>query len=282
MSPWWPAALMACCALLLWPLAARGIARVARSLQQGRATTLDRGFHDNFVFIDARRLALISVLGVLGAVLLALWLSGSGLLACVAGVVALAGPAWWAARLRALRLRRLRAQLPDALDLLAASLQAGAGLLPAFQQLAIHQGAPLLEELQLLLRRHRLGMPLEQALEHLRLRIPGTETDLLVMAIAVSRQLGGNLSVVLARLAQTLRQKQAIERKIDALTAQGRLQARIVGVLPLLLMGVMLLMEPRAMHKMFDTPAGLAVLGLLCALEIAGFLLLRKVLRIDV
>ncbi|MFT3904964.1 MAG: type II secretion system F family protein [Steroidobacteraceae bacterium] len=273
---------MALSVVLLWPLIAGGVARWARSLQQSRATTLDRGFHDNFQFIEPRRFALVNLAIVLGAAGLALLVTRSGLLACGSGLAALAVPALWARRLRRRRQQRLRAQLPDALDLLAAGLQAGSGLLSALQQLATHQSAPLLDELQLLLRRQRLGVPLEQTIEQLRVRIPGSETDLLVMAIAVSRQLGGNLSLVLTRLAQTLRQKQAIERKIDALTAQGRLQARIVGLLPLVLMWVMLLMEPRAMHKMFETPAGLAVLGVLITLELSGFLLLRRVLRIDV
>ncbi len=85
-----------------------------------------------------------------------------------------------------------------------------------------------------------------------------------------------------ARLSQTLREKQVIEGKIAALTAQGRLQARIVGLLPLALLVVMTRMEPQAMRLMYTTPQGWAALLVLAVLEISGTLLLRRLVRIEV
>jgi tight adherence protein B len=112
--------------------------------------------------------------------------------------------------------------------------------------------------------------------------VGGREVALFAAAVAVARELGGNLSDVLARLAATLREQQAIERKIIALTAQGKLQARIVGALPLVLLLVMNRMEPRPMHMLYTTPQGWAALALLALLETSGLWLLNRQARIDV
>ncbi|MBS0388782.1 MAG: type II secretion system F family protein [Proteobacteria bacterium] len=206
----------------------------------------------------------------------------NGLLGSVAGALALLLPAAAARRWRSRRRRLLLRQLPDCLELLAASLRSGLALLPAIQHLAQHQPAPIGQELTLVVRRYRMGTTLDDALEDFQRRIGGTESALFMTAVSVARQLGGNLSDVLARLSQTLREKQAIEGKIAALTAQGRLQARIVGLLPLALLVVMTRMEPRAMRLMYTTPQGWATLLVLAVLEISGLLLLRRLVRIDV
>jgi tight adherence protein B len=200
----------------------------------------------------------------------------------VAGALALLLPALMARALRRQRRERLLAQLPDALDLLAASLRSGLGLVPAIQHLAAHQPPPLSQELALIIRQQRLGRSLDEALEVMRSRIGGSELALFTTAVAVAGELGGNLSEVLARLAHTLREKQGIERKILALTAQGRLQAKIIGLLPVALLLVMTQLQPRAMHLMFNTPQGWATLLVLAVLEITGLLLLRRLGAIDV
>ena len=133
-----------------------------------------------------------------------------------------------------------------------------------------------------MVRKQRLGSTLEEALEDMHRSIGGAEVALFVTAVVVVRQLGGNLSEILARLGQTLREKQAMERKIIALTAQGRLQARIVGLLPVVLLVVMTRMEPHAMRLMYTTPQGWVTLVVLAVLELVGALLLRRLVRIDV
>ena len=113
-------------------------------------------------------------------------------------------------------------------------------------------------------------------------RLGGAELALFAAAVSVVRSVGGNLSEVLARLAHTLRERQAIERKIIALTAQARLQARIAGLLPLGLLLVMWRLAPRAMHLMFSTRQGWAALLALTVLEAAGAFWLLRQARIDV
>lgn len=254
----------------------------ARGLLQSRERTLEQEFSEAFVFIESRAFAWVTLAAVLVVALLATLISGSGLLGSAAGLATLVMPAVLARAWRKRRRARLLAQLPDSLDLMAASLRSGLSLVPAIEHLAIHQPRPLGQEFSLVVRRQRLGRPLEEALEALRDRIGGRELALFTAAVAVARELGGNLSEVLARLAATLREQQAIERKIVALTAQGKLQARIVGALPLVLLLVMNRMEPRPMHLLYTTVQGWAALTLLALLEISGLWLLNRQARIDV
>jgi len=254
----------------------------ARSLLLSREHTLDAQFSDAFVFLDPRRFAIALALLVVFSSGLITVLSGSGLLGCAAGAVALCLPAIVARKLQQRRRTRVLAQLPDALDLLAATLRSGLGLAPGLVHLAEHQPPPLAQELLLVVRRQRLGRSLDEALAVMHERIGGSELALLTTAVAVARVVGGNLSEVLGRLAQTLRDKQSIERKIAALTSQARLQARVAGLLPLALLLVMCRLEPRAMHLMFSSAQGWAALLVLAVLEIAGALWLHRQAQIDV
>jgi tight adherence protein B len=278
----WLAAGLALAVLLLLPPVLALLRRWARALERARAQTLEREFSDAFVFIESRAFAGLMLALVLACMVLGALLSGSGLVGSGCGLVALAVPAWVARSWRKRRRERLLQQLPDALDLLAASLRSGLSLVPGIEHLATHQPRPLGQEFALVMRRHRVGRPLDEALEGFRERIGGREVALFATAVGVSRELGGNLSDVLARLAATLREQQAIERKIVALTAQGKLQARIVGALPLVLLLVMNRMEPGPMHMLYTTPQGWAALALLVMLEVAGMWLLNRQARIDV
>lgn len=274
--------LAAAAGMLATPWLLQALRAWAGRLHRSRLTTVEQRLAESFLFVDSRRYAAVLAAGVVGVATSVTFLAHNGLLGSAAGVAMLLVPALVARRLRARRHQRLLYQLPDALDLLAASLRSGLGLVPALQHLAAHQQPPLAQELALVVRRQRLGSTLEEALEDLRRSMGGPEVALFVTAVVVVGQLGGNLSEILARLGQTMREKQAMERKIGALTAQGRLQARIVGVLPLLLLVIMTRMEPQAMHLMYTTPQGWAALVVLAVLELVGALLLRRLVRIDV
>jgi tight adherence protein B len=256
--------------------------RWALLLRESRRTTVEEELPDAFLFVDSRRYSLLlagSVIAVSTAVTV---VTRNGVVGSVAGALALLLPAAATRRWRQRRRQLLVRQLPDCLELMAASLRSGLALLPAMQHLAHHQPAPIGQELSLVIRKHRMGAKLDEALEDFQQRIGGPEVALFMTAVSVTRQLGGNLSEVLSRLSHTLREKHAIEGKIAALTAQGRLQARIVGLLPLALLLIMTRMDPQAMKLMYTTRQGWAALLVLAVLEFSGMLLLRRLVRIDV
>ena len=166
--------------------------------------------------------------------------------------------------------------------MLAGGLKAGVSLSQAVQQLVLESRPPISQEFELVLREQRLGVSMDEALEGVNRRVPLQSMTLTVSAMRIASETGGQLAETLERAAQTLRQKLAMEGKIRALTSQGKLQAWVVGALPLFLMLVLNQMEPAAMNLMFTTRAGWATLVVIGLLEFFGVLVIRKIVDIDV
>ena len=113
-------------------------------------------------------------------------------------------------------------------------------------------------------------------------RLNTEEIDLFVSAVSIAREVGGNLSETLDRLASSLRTKLAMEGKIRALTSQGKLQGIIVGLLPVFLAAILYVMDPVAMRPLFTTLYGWGVMGALFVMLMLGAFFIRKIVTIDV
>ncbi|CAB3640996.1 hypothetical protein LMG26840_02037 [Achromobacter dolens] len=179
------------------------------------------------------------------------------------------------------RIRRFEQQLPMALLMLASALRAGIALTPALRQVVAQGDAPLAQEFALVLREQRLGVPWDEALAHLNTRMAADSTTLVVVAMRVAAQSGGDLAEALDGIAQAVRAGLQWQAKVRALTSQGRMQAWIVGGLPVLLLAVLDRLEPDSMALLWHTRQGWMVLALLATLEAAGVLLIRRIVRID-
>ena len=235
-----------------------------------------------FLFIDPSRLFIFN-LGVilLGGMLT--WLLTGSLLLVLPAVAALALlPRVLYAAMRRRRLQRFEHQLPDGLMMLCGGLRAGVGFSSAIQQLVTEAPAPLGQEFSLVLREQRLGVTLEQSLANLARRMPTQSTVLVVSAMRIASETGGGLAETLERAAQTIRSRLQMEGKIGALTSQGKLQAWVVGLLPLVLMLVLDHMEPEAMALMWHSRLGWGTLGVIALLECMGVYVIRKIIAIDV
>ena len=235
-----------------------------------------------FLFIDPSRLFMVNLAIMLVGALLAWVVFGSPLLAI--GVVAVLAmlPRLLYAAMRKRRFQRFEQQLPDALMMLCGAMRAGIGFSSAMQQLVAEAQAPLAQEFSLVLREQRLGVALEQSLANLQRRIPTQSTILVVSAMRIASETGGGLAETLERTAQTIRSRLQMEGKIGALTAQGKMQAWVVGLLPLLLMVVLNYMEPEAMGLMWHSQLGWATLIVIGFLEMMGVYVIRKIVAIDV
>ena len=130
----------------------------------------------------------------------------------------------------------------------------------------------------MVLREQKLGVSLEDAFESFAKRVNLEDVNLMVAAIVISKDVGGNLSEVLERLASTLRSKAALEGKIRALTSQGKLQGVIVGLLPVFLAFVLFQMEPEAMAPLFTTYYGWGVMAVVAVLLILGGVFIKKII----
>lgn len=267
--------------LLAWLTFDIGTVGLARYKAQftGRAQFHAREF---FLFIDPRQLFLYNV-GVMCLALVVTWLVTRSFVVCLLIVVGLGlAPRFIYALMRKRRLERFESQLPDALMMLAGGMRAGVGLSSALQQLVAEAQAPLRQEFSLILREQRLGVTLEQSLANLGRRVPTQTTVLVVSAMRIAVETGGGLSEALERTAHMIRNRLQMEGKIKALTAQGKMQAWVVGLLPILLMLVLDHMEPEAMSELWHTPMGWGVLAIVAFMEIMGLYIIRKIVLIDV
>ncbi|WP_349771876.1 type II secretion system F family protein [Thauera sedimentorum] len=235
-----------------------------------------------FLFIDPRKLFVANIaVMALGAILV--WsVTGSAVVAVPAFFVLALLPRWMYALFRRRRLDRFEQQLPDALMMTAGALRAGLGLNSALAQLVAETSPPISQEFGLMLREQRLGVALEQSLGNLNRRIATPSTTLVVSAMRIASETGGGLAETLERTAQTIRSRLQLEGKIRALTAQGKLQAWVVGALPLILMLVLNKMEPEAMSRLWHTREGWATLAVIGLLEFLGIYVIRRIVSIDV
>jgi len=235
-----------------------------------------------FLFIDPSRLFIVNLAVMMLGSLLAWLLTGSFLMALAAGAGLALLPRFLYATMRKQRFKKFEQQLPDALMMLCGGLRAGAGFSSALQQLVAEAQAPLAQEFSLVLREQRLGVTLEQSLSNLARRVPTQTTSLVVCAMRIAAETGGGLAETLERTAHTIRSRMQMEGKIAALTAQGKLQAWVVGLLPLLLILVLNHMEPEAMALLWHSRLGWATLAIVGFLECMGIFVIRKIIAIDV
>ncbi len=268
-------------ALLAWFLIEVGGA----TLRRYRANFTERAqfqVREFFLFIDPRQLFALNLAAMgLGAVLA--WLASGSVLLALLCLATLAGaPRLLYGAMRRRRMRQFEHQLPDALMMLAGAMRAGAGFGTALTQLLVEAPAPLGQEFSLMLREQRIGVTLEQSLNNLAHRVPTQTTVLVVSAMRIAAETGGGLAETLERTAGTIRSRLQMEGKIRALTAQGKLQAWVVGLLPVALALVLGKMEPAAMDLLWHSRAGWATLAVLLVLEAMGVYVIRKIIAIDV
>ncbi len=235
-----------------------------------------------FVFVDPGKVFGLTMICTAVIPLLLWFLTGSFVLPVLAVVLINVAPRVYFKVKNKRRRLQIVTQLPDVLRMLGSSLRAGTSLQIALDIAIRETPAPLSQELGVVVREQRLGLALEDALDSMAARLKLDEVELVVAALTIARDVGGNLAETLDQLATTLRTKATMEGKIRSLTSQGKLQGWIVGSLPLFLMLVLSYMQHDAMRPLFHTLIGWLVLLLIGILEMAGFAMIRKIVAIDV
>lgn len=185
-------------------------------------------------------------------------------------------------RFKKQQLEKIEQQLPDALMLIAGGLRSGASLSTALFQLTNECLPPLKNEIAFIIKEQKVGLPLGDALLNFQKRMPINAVVLMTTSIRIALETGGELAETLTKAAETLRQINQSEGKIKALTAQGKMQAWVVGLMPIALIFVLCQMEPEAMDKLWSTPAGWIALTGILIFEVFGMIFIRKIVDIDV
>lgn len=243
---------------------------------------VDHELNHSFLFVNPRRVLVLYMASVSLAVLATLLLFRHAvpavMVACLMAIV----PRFVMAHLRRRRLQRYREQMPDLIALVAGGMRAGASLNGALGEVARQLPAPAGQEIALVLRQSRLGTTLDEAIGNLERRMPGEESVLLVSALRIGAQSGGSMAQTLESLADAVRRRLVLEKKILALTAQGRMQAWVMGVLPFLVLAAMFAIDPHLVSAYFGTVIGWAVLGVVLLLQVSGGWLIRRIVQIKI
>ncbi len=267
---------------LLWLLVLEKGQSLLSDYKETFTSTASSNMADMFLFVDPNRLFIINVIAIVTLPLLT-WLIFRDLPATLAVLVlVILLPAWLYHSMRKKRLKRFEAQLPDALAMISGAMRAGASLNIAMEGLINEQPPPLSQEFELLLKEQRLGVDFEESLKSMEKRNPIPDFSMLVTALRINREVGGNLAETMESLAETLRRKAMMEGKIESLTAQGKLQGIVMTGLPVLLGILLNFMEPEAMSKLWTTPIGWALLSVIIIMLGMGYFLIRKITTIDV
>ena len=239
------------------------------------------GLHAQFIDLSSRQLILIAI-GVGVAVAAGIAIIFPWPVALIAGFAGLLTPRFALGWVKKRRHKAFIQQLPDALQGLASSMRAGSNLGRGLALLSRQQAAPLGEEFALILRRQRLGESLNACLDGLLARFPSEEVGLFRSAVIVSHQVGGDLASTLDMLAATLRERAQVEERINALTAMGRMQGRVMCLLPVAIGGMLYLQKPDTMARLFNEPIGWAVLALASIMMALAIFVIRRIVAIDV
>lgn len=180
------------------------------------------------------------------------------------------------------RMAALETQLPDALDMVAASLQAGSGLGQAFDLISREMSPPVSEEFRQVMQEVALGLSTTEALTNLADRVASEDLDLVVTSINIQTRVGGNLVHVLRTITDTIRERIRIKGEIRVLTSQQRISAIIISVLPPGLAVLLFALNPRYMGHLLDPGITRVMLVMAVVMMIAGILSLRKITDIEV
>jgi tight adherence protein B len=202
--------------------------------------------------------------------------------ALVLGLIALVCPYFYLKYITWKRRRRFLEQMPDGLDMMSQSLQAGLGLTQAMVYVAKEMPDPLGTEFSVFIEEVNLGLPLADALKKLEERMALPEVRLFNTALLVQREVGGSLAELLNKLSDIIRDRFRIERLIKSLTGQNRMSAWTVCSIPPFLGVFMFIREPQMMNDMLSDPMGRAMLAAALVLEIIGIVVFRKLIKVHI
>lgn len=180
------------------------------------------------------------------------------------------------------RFERLDEQLVDGITALASGVRAGLNLVQSMELLVKNSAGPIQQEFAQLLREYQLGLDLNRAMHNAANRIGSSHYRLLFTAIEMHRLRGGDTGESLDRLAESIREIQRLEGKLDAITAQGRRQAWMMAAMPLVFLAMLYAIEPEGVTMLFTEPVGRVLLLVVIALVTTGCLWIRKIMAVDI
>lgn len=191
-------------------------------------------------------------------------------------------PRWLVDSLFEKRCAKFVDQMVDAMTIMSNGVKSGLSAPQAMERVVENMSNPISQEFALVLSQTRLGVSLEEALNSLGTRIPRADVQMFVVAINILKETGGNMAETFATITETIRERQKIQKKIEALTAQGITQGIILTMVPFVLMIIFFFIDPEFIKPLFNTTLGLVFLFFVFFLQVIGGLVIRKMVKIEV
>ena len=238
---------------------------------------------DMFLFVDPGQIILLDIASFV--VLAGLgFLVGGWFLCAILGTLGFFLPMGMVRYYRARRIGRFNAQLTDALQQMSNALRAGLTFQQAMEQVGRESPAPLRQEFGLFVKEVKLGVPADLGLTNMAARVGSEDLELVATSTNIARQLGGNMAEIFETIAATIRERFRLEGKINSLTSQGKMQGWVVSSLPVAIGLFLNWYRPDLMEPMFENGHlfGYGLLLVIMILETIGFLLIQKIVNIDV
>jgi len=272
---------------------------IARAVGSGAGAYADsvseetaRQFEDLFLFIPAKRIREIGWSAAAAVFLLCalpffdidnpVATTVGFALGFLLGGLALTAPTQFVAVLKEKRRRKFNVQLVEALGSMSNALRAGFSINQAFETVVQSGEKPIAQEFGVMLQQMRVGMNFYDALQSLDKRVGSDDLTLVVTSIDIARRTGGNLTEIFDKISLTIRERMRIERRVQTLTSQGRLQGIIVACMPGILGIAMTAIKPDLMMPFLKSTNGMIAVGATVLLIAGGWFFIRKIIRIDV
>jgi len=232
--------------------------------------------------VPAYRLSLLA----LGLAVVAGWLVFTllhqPLLAVLAAVAGLAAPFIRISMDRSNRMMKFEEQLPEALDVMVRALKAGHPFSGTLQLVAEEMNDPIAHEFGITFADINYGLEVKQAFLNLLERVPNMTLMTLVTAVVVQRETGGNLAETLSKISTVIRGRFRLSRRVKSLSAEGRLSAWILAMIPFVLFIIIMVTTPSYLPILLQEPAGQKIVGTAFFLQVVGILWIRRIINIEV
>lgn len=234
------------------------------------------------LFLKPTEFLLISILVALVFLLITFAITGNLAVSILPALLGFFLPKLYISSAQEKRKKQLNNQLPEFLNILSNALRAGLSFNQAIATAGNEMADPIKWEFQKVMRDNSLGRPMEEALQELSIRTGDEDVDMLVSAIIIQRQVGGNMSEVLDMIANTIRERVKLKGEIRTMSAQNKMSAIIIGVLPIAIGVLLSMMNPEYIMPLFTEPLGQVMVIGAGFMMIMGVILLKKITTLEV
>jgi tight adherence protein B len=228
------------------------------------------------------RLVHTCLIGFMAGCVLGWMFTSSILVAVGVGLVGAGGPVLFIARKRKARLHRFEELFPDALEFVSRSMRAGHAFSVSLEMIHREFQEPIAGEFRRTFEEHNLGLPIEIALQKLAKRVPSLDVHFFVSAVLLQKRTGGNLAEILDKLAYVIRERFKLRGRIRAVSAHGRMTATALSAIPAAVAILMFYTNPDYVKFFFKDDTGNIMLGAAVFLQFVGYMIMKKIVNIEV